>query len=187
MNNNTNFWTGEKIRLRAITLADADNYFKYGSDYDDESDRSCDMIHFPRNYEQLKKSVERWSEREPENDEFTLIITDLEDRPVGNINTHHCDPKNGTFKYGLGISKEHRNKGYAAEAIKLILQYMFLELRYQKADAYVYSFNEPSIKLHEKLGFVKEGRLRKNIYTNGKYFDLELLGMTKEEFEEKYV
>jgi len=185
LNTNNNFWTGEKVRLRAVTLSDADNYFKYGMDYDDEADRYCDMIYFPRNYDQLKKSVEKWSQEEPKNDEFFLIITDLDGNPVGNIGTQRCDRKNGTFQYGLGIIREARNKGYAADAIKLLLKYMFLELRYQKVTAYVYAFNEPSIKLHEKLGFVQEGRLRRAIYTNGEYFDEIFFGMTKEEFDEK--
>ena len=39
---------------------------------------------------------------------------------------------------------EHRRKGYAAEAIRLVLRYFFHERRYQKCNAEVYSFNEPS-------------------------------------------
>ena len=47
----------------------------------------------------------------------------------------------------------------------------------------VYSFNEPSIRMHEKLGFVFEGRLRRTVYTNGRHYDTIYFGLTKEEFD----
>jgi RimJ/RimL family protein N-acetyltransferase len=45
-----------------------------------------------------------------------------------------------------------------------------------------YAFNEPSLRLHERLGFVPEGRLRRMIYTGGAHHDVCLYGMTVEEF-----
>ena len=43
-----------------------------------------------------------------------------------------------------------------------------------------------SIRLHEKLGFQLEGRLRRMIYTNGQFFDELLFGLTAEEFAARY-
>jgi RimJ/RimL family protein N-acetyltransferase len=64
----------------------------------------------------------------------------------------------------------------------LVLRYYFQELRYQKVTVRVYSFNDASIRLHEKLGFQLEGRLRRTVYTNGEYFDELIYGLTVEEF-----
>ena len=50
----------------------------------------------------------------------------------------------------------------------------------------IYDFNEASIKLHEKLGFVHEGRRRRMGFTDGRYYDWILLGMTVEEFWERF-
>ncbi|MDZ7835285.1 MAG: GNAT family protein [Alkalibacterium sp.] len=36
--------------------------------------------------------------------------------------------------------------------------------------------------MHEKVGFIKEGRIRRAIYTNGHYYDDLKLGLTVEEF-----
>ena len=55
--------------------------------------------------------------------------------------------------------------------------------RYQKVNAEVYAFNEPSMRLHERMGFTLEGRLRRMIYTGGEYHDALFYGMTREEFE----
>ena len=63
------------------------------------------------------------------------------------------------------------------------MNYYFNELRYHKVNAGVYSFNEPSKRLHEKMGFKKEGQLIREVkFTNGKYWDMIIYGMTKGEF-----
>ncbi|MGH2508259.1 MAG: GNAT family N-acetyltransferase, partial [Ktedonobacteraceae bacterium] len=92
----------------------------------------------------------------------------------------------GSFCYGINTKQEHRGKGYASEAILLVLRYYFQEMRYQKVTVRVYSFNEPSIKLHEKLSFQQEGRIRRTVFTKGHYYDELLYGMTAEEFAEKH-
>lgn len=178
-----NFWQGEKIRLRAVEPKDIGTFFKSGADYDDEADRLCDKLHFPRSFESLKAHIEDQIKQGPKDDSFRWIIEDREETAVGTINTFDCNTQNGTFKYGLGIVREHWNKGYAKEAIRIVLRYYFHELRYQKANAHVYAFNEPSIKLHETLGFQKEGVLRRMVFTQGQHHDEILFGMTKEEFD----
>lgn len=62
-------------------------------------------------------------------------------------------------------------------------RYYFCELGYQKLSSLVYSFNEPSLRMREKLGFVFEGRLRRTAYTNGRHYDTICFGLTKEEFD----
>lgn len=61
------------------------------------------------------------------------------------------------------------------------MRYYFEELRYQKATVHTYSFNKPSLRLHERLGFQPEGRVRRMIHTEGQYFDDLILGLTVEE------
>lgn len=181
-----NFWVGDKVRVRAVEPTDADTFFKYLSDYDDESDRFCDEIHFPSAHSAMIERVEKYSKRQPYNDEFMWIIENMQGVAVGCINTFNCNKRAGTFKYGLGITREFWGNGYAKDAIKIILRYYFRELRYQKVTVYIYSFNERSMKLHESLGFKHEGRIRRAIYTNGNYYDEVIYGMTFEEFDEIY-
>ncbi|MCO5217357.1 MAG: GNAT family N-acetyltransferase [Thermomicrobiales bacterium] len=42
----------------------------------------------------------------------------------------------------------------------------------------------PASKLHEKLGFVLEGRKRRHGYSHGQFHDMLLFGMTDDEFRE---
>jgi RimJ/RimL family protein N-acetyltransferase len=116
-------------------------------------------------------------------DVFVLAIVRAgSSKVVGAINTHHCNRRAGTFSYGITVWPEHRRAGLAGEAIRLLLAWAFGEARYQKCDVTVYEYNDASLALHRKLGFVMEGRRRRALYTAGRYFDEVLFGMTAEEF-----
>jgi RimJ/RimL family protein N-acetyltransferase len=81
-------------------------------------------------------------------------------------------------------AREHRRRGYATEAALLVLKYYFEELRYQKCLVGVHSNNPASVALHEKLGFVREGTLRRMVYTGGRFYDTYHYGMLSEEWEQ---
>jgi RimJ/RimL family protein N-acetyltransferase len=179
--NNHKLWQGERVRLRAVEPEDWEIFSAW--DADSETARQCYAIPFPKSYEAVRKWALEQSLAVPESDVFRFVTEPLEGEFVGALNTHDCDPRNGTFSYGLAIRREQRRKGYASETIWLALRYFFRELRYQKVTVQIYTFNEASLKLHEKLGFVLEGRLRRMVFTNGQYHDEVIMGMTDEEFE----
>lgn len=175
-----NFWQGEKVKLRAVEPND----FRWSKDYDSEADRTTSGRIYPNlSCEKMKERHDNGIVHIPQDDSFEWTIEDNDGNVVGSINTFNsCDPRVGTFRYGIDIKREYRRKGYAKEAIIILLRYYFRELRYQKVTTYVYSFNEPSIKLHQGLGFMEEGRIRRTIFTNGSYHDEIVFGMTVEEF-----
>jgi RimJ/RimL family protein N-acetyltransferase len=180
----SNIFEGRLVRLRGIEPEDWETFFAWNQD--SESERHMYFIPFPTSKEEVRQWVAKQALQRGEDDRFFFVIEALAREIVGSISTSSCDRRNGTFSYGLGVLAAHRGKGYGSEAVALLLNYLFRELRYQKAVAHVYSFNEPSIRLHERLGFVREGQLRRMIYTNGRYFDDILFGMTAEEFAERY-
>ena len=142
---------GQKFRLRAILPEDWERF--HDNDEDSDGARRCDVIHFPRSEEGTRLWTEQEAAAEPEGDNHRFAIETLDGELVGSMNTHSCDTRHGTFKYGVAIFREHWRKGYATEAAKLLLRYYFEELRYQKVTAHIYAFNESSIQLHERLGF----------------------------------
>jgi RimJ/RimL family protein N-acetyltransferase len=173
-------WEGAKVRLRAVEAADWERFFAW--DHDSEMARRAYSIPFPRTREATRQWAERTAAQGPVDDNFRFAVETLAGELVGTLNTHDCDRRHGTFGYGVAIGAEYRRQGYAAEAITLVLRYFFRELRYQKVNVHVYDFNEPSTRLHERLGFRLEGRLRRMIYTGGERHDDLLYGMTAEEF-----
>lgn len=179
-----NIFQGEKIRLRSIEPEDW-QFFNHWN-LDSETARLCYSIPFPSSQERDRRWAADMAVKEAKNDAYDFALENKQSELVGIINTHTCNPRSGTFSYGLAVQREHWRKGYASEAILLVLRYFFLELHYQKVNANVYAFNEASIRLHERLGFQQEGRMRRMTYTNGKYFDDIIFGMTVEEFKEKH-
>jgi RimJ/RimL family protein N-acetyltransferase len=116
-------------------------------------------------------------------DAFNFAIVRRDDASlVGSINTHQCDRRTGVFSYGVMVWPDHRRRGFASEAVRLVLSWAFGELRFQKCDVTIYAFNDVSLKFHRRLGFVEEGRRRRAVYTAGAHHDEFLLGMTSEEF-----
>jgi RimJ/RimL family protein N-acetyltransferase len=178
-----NFWQGKNIRLRPLEQEDVDEILSSREEIDSEIDRSEDVIGFPLSRTKERKQTEELMEQLGKDDFYFWIIEDLEGQKVGYINSFDLERRHGTFKYAIIIKRPFWGKGYAREAIKIIFRYYFRELRYQKVNATVYSFNERSIRLHQKLGFVLEGRLRRTVYTNGQFFDTLYFGMTSEEFD----
>ena len=80
------------------------------------------------------------------------------------------------------VLPEHRRKGYAAEAVVMLLRFMFAERRYHRCEARIFAHNQASLALHRGLGFVEEGRLRDRVYLAGRHHDLVVLGLLADEF-----
>ena len=178
------FWQGPRIRLRGVEPEDAAFFFAWNRDA--EMMRGLDEIWPPSTLAGTQEWIRKLSVEKPAKDEIFCVIEELTGMPVGSINAHTTNPRHGTFRYGIAVHRDYRGRGYAGEAIVIFLRYFFGELRYQKVNATVYAFNAPSIRLHEKLGFVCEGRLRRVLYTEGRYYDELQYGMTAEEFVQRH-
>lgn len=179
------YWQGRRIRLRAVEPSDAEAHFVWNQDAG--MMRPLDYVWFP----QSQAATQRWAENTaldspPIGDAFHFVIETLASELAGSLATHSCDRRVGSFAYGVAIRAEHQRQGYASEAIVMVLRHFFEELRYQKATVSIYSFNEPSIRLHERLGFEREGLLRRMVYTQGQHFDLLYYGITREEFAARH-
>ena len=175
------YWEGSLVRLRAVEPGDWEVHHAW--DQDSETQRLSDRVHFPRSREGYRRWAERQAANEPDGDNVHFEVETLAGELVASVSAHDCDRRTGTFEIGVATRKEHQRKGYAREAIALLMRYYFHELRYQKATAYIVDSNEPSLRLFERLGFQLEGRLRRLVYTGGRHHDYVIYGLTIEEFD----
>ena len=182
-----NIWEGKNVRLRTATKKDGFLFADKNGNTNTETHRRYDYIDFPLADKEFGKRIDKFMKGQYFGHDFMFVIEDKNCNAVGFIITFDCDQRMGTFKYGIFMLDSAKGKGYGSEAVKIMLNYYFNELRYNKVNVYIYEFNTPSIAFHEKLGFVKEGRLRQMAYTNGKYHDTIFYGMLKSEFNEKYI
>jgi RimJ/RimL family protein N-acetyltransferase len=179
-----NIFEGQLVRLRGIEPEDWETFHTWNAD--SEAARTGYWIPFPGSKERERQWAAKLATQDGTDDKFYFVVETLAGEIVGSISANACDRRNSTFSYGIYIARQFWRKGYATEAIRLLLGYFFRELRYQKVTAHVYSFNAASLALHERLGFVREGCLRRMRYTGGQYFDEVLFGMTAEEFAARH-
>lgn len=176
-------WHGALVQLRAIEPEDWETYDEWNAD--DDQARNLDRIPFPQSRERVRRFAQQASIGESDGDNVRLVIADLDGNVAGDLTTHGCDPRVGCLSYGLNIRAGYRRQGFATEAIRLLLRYYFSELHYQKATVHVFDFNEASVRLHERLGFTHEGRIRRVAFTRGRHHDALVLGITAEELADR--
>lgn len=83
---------------------------------------------------------------------------------------------------GIELSKDHWGKGIASEAFEAVIRYGFEQMDLQRIEALIEPPNIPSQKLTEKQGFIREGLLRSYEFTCGKFDDLYMYSLLKQDF-----
>lgn len=179
-------WHGERVRLRAVEPDDLPLFRRDGVDHADDAQLYDDRRGAPLSNEAAKARWDRAMKPDEGSDDRTFAIESVDGDLVGSISAIHCDRLSGTFEVGFGIFAAHRRKGFASEAIQILMRYQFEELRYQKANTIVNAFNEPSLVLHRHLGFTAEGRSRRAGFSGVEHFDDILFGITVEEFHDHF-
>lgn len=175
------FWQGRKVRLRAFKPSDWTQKYQEFIDSDTRRILECglDLPETPEAYQGYFTGDNDIKE----DNKLSMAIETLEGEFVGWINVFLGSAKNGVFSCGMGIFSQYRRMGYAEEALRIALRYCFQELRYQKCNAECLIYNQASIKLQQRLGFVQEGIRRRVYFTGGEFHDEYLSGLTREEFE----
>jgi RimJ/RimL family protein N-acetyltransferase len=113
-----------------------------------------------------------------------LLIETLDDgRVVGFVRytlTAYPDADCPWPDIGFGIGDEaDRGKGYAREAVGLLVDYLFATFPVERVGATTDPANVPSRRLLERLGFRREGVLRRASFRDGAWRDLVLYGILR--------
>lgn len=105
---------------------------------------------------------------------------------IGYLGINEIDFRNSKAQWaGINIDKKFSDKGYATEAAKLMLKFVFDELGLNRFYGYWLESNKTSIKMAEKLGFVTEGLVRGFVYKNGNSRNAYLMSIMMLEYREK--
>lgn len=116
-------------------------------------------------------------------DEIHLLVV-ADGEPVGMVGLHQLNKERGNVEVGYWIAPDHHGNGYATEATELLVTYAFEHRRLHKVSAEVYEFNDASMRVLEKLGFVEEGILRDELFVYGEYQDSHRFSVLEEEWRE---
>jgi RimJ/RimL family protein N-acetyltransferase len=114
---------------------------------------------------------------------FFVIARRADGRAVGSIDLHEVDHVNGGAGLGIAIGDPlDTSQGYGSEAISLLLDFAFGELRLRRVWLDVYDDNAGARRLYERLGFVREATFRRGLFRHGRFIDVHRLGILVEEW-----
>jgi len=173
---------GERVKLRAIEREDVPRFVRWFND--------PEVKQFLTMYRPLSRAEEeRWVESLASRREDIVLAIEVRAGDqwvhIGNVGLHRIDWKNRTATLGIVIGeREYWGKGYGTEAVRTMLRYAFEELGLNRVELETYSFNPRAIRCYEKAGFKREGVRRQALYRNGKFHDVILMGILRDEFEE---
>ena len=84
---------------------------------------------------------------------------------------------------GITVAPEFQGKGYAAEALRALLGYLFVELRKHRVFGSVDPRNESSMRLLERVGMRKEAHFVKSLWFREEWVDDVVFAMLNEEWK----
>lgn len=116
---------------------------------------------------------------------FVWFIIKLKEtgKTIGSCGYHTWHTFHSRAEIGYSLLKdEYKGKGYMKETITPIIKYGFENMNLQRIEALVGPDNEPSLKLMQHFGFVKEGHLREHYFKNGKHEDSVAFSLLKSEY-----
>ena len=95
------------------------------------------------------------------------------DTIVGRVNLAHvARPYFNRAELGYRIGEQFAGKGYASQAVALVLKQAFQELNFHRIEATVRAVNEGSVRVLRKSGFKQFGHSRRSMQLHGEWFDL---------------
>ncbi|MFI5412682.1 MAG: GNAT family N-acetyltransferase [Candidatus Micrarchaeales archaeon] len=104
---------------------------------------------------------------------------------IGIVGLKNINVKNKKAEVGFWIGQDFWKKGYGTESVSMIVEYGFSKLNLHKMEAMVFTFNEASVRILEKLGFMREGLLRDHVFHKDDFADDLLLGLLKNDYKSK--
>jgi ribosomal-protein-alanine N-acetyltransferase len=176
---------GSRIRVRQITPGDAVGMLRM---YDEnraffepwEPERPHDFFTLERQRELIEREIadRRLGVRE------VFAIRDTSGEVVGRIALN--DIIRGVFQnahLGYDVAEPANGRGYATEAVCLVVDYAFHELGLHRVQAATMLSNVRSQRVLEKAGFRREGRAERYLRIAGVWEDHYLFGVTAEEWK----
>ena len=131
----------------------------------------------------IRDSVTAWAEGRAF--DFTIRSQDDPETHLGNISVWHTSRREQAAEIGYWIRSDRVGEGIATEAAARVLQVAFEELRLHRVILRVAVGNRASERVAEKLGFLQEGVLRKEVLVAGEWLDHSLWGLLDEEYRVK--
>ena len=129
-----------------------------------------------------KEWMEKRSEKDGDNNFRFTVRTLTDDTLIGDVSIHpQWVDADAWLGIGLG-EREYWDRGYGTDAMRLIVQYGFIELNLHRVSLALHSYNDRALKSYKKVGFKVEGTLRQDTLREGRRTDGIFMGILRDEW-----
>jgi RimJ/RimL family protein N-acetyltransferase len=116
-----------------------------------------------------------------------FMVERLEGTPIGRIEFERLDPQARSAETMILIgAADARGQGYGSDAMVALLRYLFHQRNLHRVALSVIAWNERAVRSYEKVGFLVEGRLRDDLYFDGRYHDQIVMSILRHEFDARW-
>lgn len=165
---------GTKVRLRPLAVADLSKMALWNKDAELQSYVDCDL---PGNRDEL----EIWYRNNVPDRYYRIYAMEtLKGQLIGDLELDHICwiKREAELRIRIG-EKGYWCQGIGAEALRLILEYVFTDLQFGRVYLRVYHFNKRAIRCYSKIGFRQIGKLHRNCEN---WKDIILMELSSQEF-----
>lgn len=107
---------------------------------------------------------------------------ELNGKLIGSVSIVNVNDYDQKAILGYCLAREFWSNGYTTEAVKAVLQYMFIEIGLNRIEASHSINNIASGRVLEKIGMLLEGQSKDYYFCNSGFQDSRLFGITKEQY-----
>lgn len=153
--------------------------------------KKVEWINNPENNQYLHYDIpisvegtERWFDSHiGDNSRFDAVI-EADGVPVGTIGLLSIDRTNSKAEFYIAMGEpNYKGKGVAKKSSQLIIDYGFEVLGLNRIYLFTEVENDNAQKLFERVGFVKEGVMRQDVLSHGKYVDRIAYSILREDIK----
>lgn len=164
--------SGETIKLTEMRAEDTDTVMSWARDLDLKR-LSGPSPFLPASASSLLESL-----RSNKATDVDFAIRPLENEELlGQIGLKDISWRNQHAELYIRIGRPHWGKGYAKEAMSVLLRYAFLELNMHRIGLRVVDYNTRAMALYRSMGFQHEGTQRECGLRDQRRYNIECFGM----------
>ena len=170
----------ERLLLRRMEMRDARDLFEYSRD---EEVARYVLWEAQKNVSESRAYIKFMLRKYRAGDPASwCIVRKDEDRVVGTIGYMWFQPENNAAEVGYSLARDCWNQGYMTEALRAVLRYSFEEMAINRIEAQHEVGNPASGAVMRKCGMRHEGTLRSRLYNKGRYVDVELFAILRQDY-----
>ncbi|WP_445664841.1 GNAT family N-acetyltransferase [Fodinibius sp. AD559] len=175
------------VEIKEFDLQNVSVHYKWNND-EKLNHYDSDYPHQHESFETFLKRIKSVLDERNETSELSEIHLSENDKLIGIVDIHGIDKYNKRCFVNCTIGDcKYAEKGYEAEALKIVLDYCFNEKGMHKVGTAAFDFNTSWIESVEKFGFEQEGQLREHVIKNDAYCDKLIFSLLEKDFQSNQV